>query len=205
MGAMRAIQIPRLDGPQAAELVELDEPTDDERGHRRRTRGRGGVSRCAAIPRALSVQGGVAVSCRAPRSPAWSAARPSGSGFAEGDRVAGLTMLNGAMAEVVALQPDRVFKLPDIGVVRGRRGPAVQRPHHASRAAHPRPAGRRRDRAGARRGGRHRNLDAATGAGVGGCADHRGGRRRGARSQSPRPRAPPMWCWPTVSRTRSRS
>jgi hypothetical protein len=27
-GAMRAIQIPRLDGPQAAELVELDEPTD---------------------------------------------------------------------------------------------------------------------------------------------------------------------------------
>jgi NADPH2:quinone reductase len=27
--------------------------------------------------------------------------------------VAGLTMLNGGMAEVVALQPDRVFKLPD--------------------------------------------------------------------------------------------
>jgi len=26
---MRAIQIPRLDGPAAAELVELDEPTDD--------------------------------------------------------------------------------------------------------------------------------------------------------------------------------
>ena len=30
-----------------------------------------------------------------------------------GDRVAALTMLCGAMAEVVALQPDRVFKLPD--------------------------------------------------------------------------------------------
>ena len=92
---------------------------------------------------------------------------PADSGFAKGDRVAGLTMLNGGMAEVVALQPDRVFKLPDSGVVRGRRGPAVQRPHHASRAAHPRPAGRRRDRAGARRGGRHRHLDAATGAGLG--------------------------------------
>jgi NADPH:quinone reductase len=30
-----------------------------------------------------------------------------------GDRVAGLTMLFGAMAEVVALAPERVFKLPD--------------------------------------------------------------------------------------------
>ena len=38
---------------------------------------------------------------------------PADSGFAKGDRVAGLTMLNGGMAEVVALQPDRVFKLPD--------------------------------------------------------------------------------------------
>ena len=33
--------------------------------------------------------------------------------FREGDRVAALTMLTGAMAEVVALPPDRVFKLPD--------------------------------------------------------------------------------------------
>ena len=38
---------------------------------------------------------------------------PADSGFAKGDRVAGLTMLNGGMAEVVALQPERVFKLPD--------------------------------------------------------------------------------------------
>ena len=68
---------------------------------------------------------------------------PADSGVTKGDRVAGLTMLNGAMAEVVALQPDRVFKLPDNGVVRGRRRAAVQRPDHASRAAHPRPAGRR--------------------------------------------------------------
>ena len=38
---------------------------------------------------------------------------PAGAHVAAGDRVAGLTMLYGAMAEVVALQPDRVFKLPD--------------------------------------------------------------------------------------------
>src|SRR6201999_3051148 len=30
-----------------------------------------------------------------------------------GDRVVGLTMLTGGMAEVALLQPDRVFKLPD--------------------------------------------------------------------------------------------
>ena len=38
---------------------------------------------------------------------------PADSGFANGDRVAALTMLNGGMAEVVALPPGRVFKLPD--------------------------------------------------------------------------------------------
>jgi NADPH2:quinone reductase len=38
---------------------------------------------------------------------------PDGAHVAAGDRVCGLTMLCGAMAEVVALQPDRVFKLPD--------------------------------------------------------------------------------------------
>ena len=38
---------------------------------------------------------------------------PDGAHVSAGDRVCGLTMLCGAMAEVVALQPDRVFKLPD--------------------------------------------------------------------------------------------
>ena len=43
----------------------------------------------------------------------WCAARPPDAHVAEGDRVAGLTMLYGAMAEVVVLQPEFVFKLPD--------------------------------------------------------------------------------------------
>src|ERR671939_524666 len=38
---------------------------------------------------------------------------PSDAPVRAGDRVAGLTMLCGAMAEVVVLQADRVFKLPD--------------------------------------------------------------------------------------------
>jgi NADPH2:quinone reductase len=38
---------------------------------------------------------------------------PSGAHVTAGDRVAALTMLSGAMAEVVALPADRVFKLPD--------------------------------------------------------------------------------------------
>lgn len=38
---------------------------------------------------------------------------PAGAHVKAGDRVAGLTMLFGAMAEVVALQPERLFTLPD--------------------------------------------------------------------------------------------
>ncbi len=38
---------------------------------------------------------------------------PANAHVAQGDRVAALTLLTGAMAEVVALPADRVFKLPD--------------------------------------------------------------------------------------------
>ncbi|OBH14433.1 NADPH:quinone oxidoreductase family protein, partial [Mycobacterium sp. E3247] len=38
---------------------------------------------------------------------------PEGAHVSAGDRVVGLTMLSGGMAEVAILQPDRVFKLPD--------------------------------------------------------------------------------------------
>jgi NADPH2:quinone reductase len=38
---------------------------------------------------------------------------PEGAHVRSGDRVVGLTMLTGGMAEVAVLQPDRVFKLPD--------------------------------------------------------------------------------------------
>lgn len=111
-GAMRAIQIPRLDGPQAAELVELDEPTDENavivEVHA------AGV----AFPDALQSRGLYQYKAELPFVPGAEIAgvvrsAPAGSGVEKGDRVAGLTMLNGAMAEVVALQPERVFKLPD--------------------------------------------------------------------------------------------
>src|SRR3954454_17741326 len=109
---MRAIHIPRLDGPAAAELVELEEPTDDSavivEVHA------AGV----AFPDALQSRGLYQYKAELPFVPGAEIAgvvrsAPSDSGFAKGDRVAGLTMLNGGMAEVVALQPDRVFKLSD--------------------------------------------------------------------------------------------
>ena len=38
---------------------------------------------------------------------------PDGSHVQPGDRVAGLTMISGGMAEVAVLDPQRVFRLPD--------------------------------------------------------------------------------------------
>ena len=109
---MRAIQIARLDGPQAAKLVELDEPDGD-----------GGVvvdvyAAGVAFPDALQSRGLYQYKPEMPYTPGAEIAgvvrsAPPGTHVAAGDRVAGLTMLCGAMAEVVVLQPDRVFKLPD--------------------------------------------------------------------------------------------
>ena len=109
---MRAIQIASLDGPEAAKLVEIDEPTDE-----------GAVvvevhAAGVAFPDALQSRGLYQYKAELPFVPGAEIAgvvrsAPSDSGFQAGDRVAGLTMLNGGMAEVVVLQPDRVFKLPD--------------------------------------------------------------------------------------------
>ncbi len=109
---MRAIQIARLDGPEAAELVEIDEPNAD--GEVLIDVHAAGV----AFPDALQSRGLYQYKAELPFVPGAEIAgvvrrAPTDSGFTEGDRVAGLTMLNGGMAEVVALQPDRVFKLPD--------------------------------------------------------------------------------------------
>jgi NADPH2:quinone reductase len=92
MVTMRAIQIPRLDGPAAAELVEIDEPTDP-----------GAVlidvhAAGVAFPDALQTRG---LYQHRPELP-----------YVPGAEIAGI-VLSGAMAEVVALPADRVFKLPD--------------------------------------------------------------------------------------------
>jgi NADPH2:quinone reductase len=110
--AMRAIQIARLDGPQAAEVVEIDEPAGD-----------GAVvidvhAAGVAFPDALQSRGLYQYKPDMPYTPGAEIAgvvrsAPDGAHVKAGDRVCGLTMLSGAMAEVVALPGDRVFKLPD--------------------------------------------------------------------------------------------
>ena len=110
--AMRAIQIARLDGPQAAEVVEIDEPAGD-----------GAVvidvyAAGVAFPDALQSRGLYQYKPDMPYTPGAEIAgvvrsAPDGAHVKAGDRVCGLTMLCGAMAEVVVLPPDRVFALPD--------------------------------------------------------------------------------------------
>lgn len=109
---MRAIQIASLDGPQAAKLVEIDEPSGD-----------GAVlidvhAAGVAFPDALQSRGLYQYKPEMPYTPGAEIAgvvrsAPDGAHVSAGDRVCGLTMLCGAMAEVVALAPDRVFTLPD--------------------------------------------------------------------------------------------
>ncbi|MCV7227899.1 NADPH:quinone oxidoreductase family protein [Mycolicibacterium komossense] len=109
---MRAIQITRLDGPEAVELVELDEPHDD---------GKVVIDVHAAgvaFPDALQSRGLYQYKPELPYVPGAEIAgvvrsAPAGAHVVAGDRVAGLTMLFGAMAEVVTLEPERVFALPD--------------------------------------------------------------------------------------------
>jgi NADPH:quinone reductase len=112
MSAMRAIQIASLDGPTAAKLVEVDEPDGSDAVvidvHA------AGV----AFPDVLQSRGLYQYKPEMPYAPGGEVAgvvrsAPAGAYVVAGDRVAALTMLCGAMAEVVALPEDRVFKLPD--------------------------------------------------------------------------------------------
>lgn len=109
---MRAIQIASLDGPQAAKLVELDEP--DGGGQVVIEVHAAGV----AFPDVLQSRGLYQYKPELPYTPGGEVAgvvsnAPANSHVSAGDRVAALTMLCGAMAEVVALPAERVFKLPD--------------------------------------------------------------------------------------------
>jgi NADPH:quinone reductase len=108
---MRAAQLTRLDGPDGVEVVEIDEPTGDGVVVEVHAAG-------AAFPDALLTRGlyqyrpdppfvlGAEIAGVVRSAPDDAHVRP-------GDRVVGLTMLTGGMAEVAVLAPDRVFKLPD--------------------------------------------------------------------------------------------
>ncbi|GFG63881.1 NADPH:quinone oxidoreductase [Mycobacterium kubicae] len=109
---MRAARVTRLDGPDAVEVTEVDEPSGD-----------GSVvvevhAAGVAFPDALLTRGlyqyrpdppfvlGAEIAGVVRSAPDDAHVRP-------GDRVVGLTMLTGGMAEVAVLAPDRTFKLPD--------------------------------------------------------------------------------------------
>ncbi|MDD4865915.1 MAG: NADPH:quinone oxidoreductase family protein [Mycobacterium sp.] len=108
---MRAARVTRLDGPGAIEVAEITEPAG------------GGVvvdvhAAGVAFPDALLTRG---LYQYRPDPPFVLGAEiagvvrsaPEGAHVCTGDRVVGLTMLTGGMAEVAVLPPDRVFKLPD--------------------------------------------------------------------------------------------
>lgn len=108
---MRAVQIARLDGPQAAEVVDIEEPGGD------------GVivdvyAAGVAFPDALQSRGLYQHKAPLPFVPGAEAAgvvrsAPAGAHVAAGDRVAALTLLTGGMAQVIALPAEQVFPLPD--------------------------------------------------------------------------------------------
>lgn len=110
---MRAIQIARLDGPQAAHIVEIDEPAGGDDVVVVDVHAAG-----VAYPDALQSRGLYQYKPEMPYIPGAEIAgvvrsAPEEAQVRPGDRVAGLTMLCGAMAEVVALPPERLFRLPD--------------------------------------------------------------------------------------------
>jgi len=100
---MRAVRVTALDGPAALTLAEVDEPAAD-----------GGI----VFPDALLTRGRYQYRPELPFTLGAELAgvvrsAPAGAHVAPGDRVAGLTMITGAMAETVVLDAERVFPLPD--------------------------------------------------------------------------------------------
>ena len=109
---MRAVQISELTGPEAARVVELDEPD-----------GTGAVvvdvhAAGVAFPDVLQSRGLYQHKAPLPFVPGGEAAgvvrsAPPGAHVGPGDRVAALTLLVGGMAQVIALPAEQVFPLPD--------------------------------------------------------------------------------------------
>src|ERR1700741_3558137 len=108
---MRGAQLTRLDGPDAVEVGEIDEPTGDGVVVEVHAAG-------AAFPDALLTRGLYQYKPEPPFVLGGEIAgvvrsAPDDAHVRAGDRVCGLTMLSGGMAEVAVVSADRVFKLPD--------------------------------------------------------------------------------------------
>lgn len=109
---MRAVRVVSLDGPGALELADIDEPV-----------GQGGIvvdvhAAGVAFPDALLTRGLYQYRPELPFTLGAELAgvvraAPSDAHVRPGDRVLGLTMLGGAMAETAVLDAERVFPLPD--------------------------------------------------------------------------------------------
>ena len=113
---MRAVRVTTLGGPQALEILEIDEPTATSVPD-------GSVvvdvhAAGVAFPDALLTRG---LYQYRPDPPFTLGAElagvvrsaPDGAHVRAGDRVVGLTMIGGAMAETAVLDAERVFPLPD--------------------------------------------------------------------------------------------
>ena len=110
---MRAVQITRLDGPDAVEVVDVDEPQADDGLISVEVHAAG-----VAFPDALQTRGLYQYKPDPPFTPGSEVAgivrtAPQGCGLRAGDRVVGLTGMGGGMAEVANLSPDLTFRLPD--------------------------------------------------------------------------------------------
>lgn len=109
---MKAIQITRLDGPEAVELVEIDEPVAGE-GQVLIAVKASGVS----FPEVLQTRGLYQMKPPVPFTPGSEVAGDviaagESTGFKPGDRVVGFTLLGG-FAEKAVAQADMVYPLPD--------------------------------------------------------------------------------------------
>ena len=110
---MRAIRVTTLGGPESLELVDIDEPIADDGGVVVDVHAAG-----VAFPDALLTRGLYQYRPELPFTLGAELAgvvrsAPQGATVKPGDRVLGLTMIGGAMAETAVLSADRVFPLPD--------------------------------------------------------------------------------------------
>lgn len=110
---MRAVQVSRLDGPDAVEVADVEEPQAGEDQVVIDVHAAG-----VAFPDALLTRGLYQYKPDPPFVPGSEIAgvvrsAPQSSGLNAGDRVLALTGLGGGMAEVAVLAPETVFRLPD--------------------------------------------------------------------------------------------